>query len=273
MGTAVLDLTLYLLAAAALGLRLLRSGPAFVKDRRGFAASAAGAAVLLHSVVLYALIFTGSGLNLGFFNSVALEGWLVALIALATLFKPAFDSLGIVLFPLAGISVVLAQALPADQLVVGDRSWPLDTHILVSLLAYSLLSVAALQAAVLALQEHRLRTGMAGGILSALPPLQEMEQFLFQLIAAGFVLLTVALFSGFIFVQNLKAQHLEHKVILSLLAWLVFAVLLWGRWRFGWRGRTAIRWTLGGFVVLVLAYTGSKLVLELILGRHWGLMS
>jgi ABC-type uncharacterized transport system permease subunit len=252
---------------------LLRIGPALLKERRGFAASSAGAAVLLHSVALYGLIFTVRGLNLGFFNTAALEGWLVALIALFTLFKPAFDSLGIVLFPLAGITVVLAQALPADQLVVGDQSWPLDTHILVSLLAYSLLTVAALQAAVLALQEHRLRAGAAGGILSALPPLQEMEQFLFQLIAAGFVLLTVALFTGFIFVQNIMAQHLEHKVILSLTAWLVFAVLLWGRWRYGWRGRTAIRWTLGGFVVLVLAYTGSKLVLELILGRHWGLMS
>jgi len=99
-----------------------------------------------------------------------------------------------------------------------------------------------------------------------------MEHFLFQLIAAGFALLTLALFTGLIFVQNLFAQHLVHKTVLSLLAWLVFAVLLWGRWRFGWRGRTAIRWTLGGFASLMLAYFGSKLVLELILGRHWGLM-
>ncbi|HEV2110457.1 MAG TPA: cytochrome c biogenesis protein CcsA [Gammaproteobacteria bacterium] len=271
-GTAVLALALYLLAALGPLSRLLRKGPALLRERRGFVLSAALAALLLHAIALYALIFGSAGLDLGFFNVLALVGLLMAVIGFAAFMKPSFENLGIVLFPLAGVTILLAQTLTSDVLLLRGGSWPLYTHILFSLIAYSLLGVAALQAMVLAVQERRLRRGAAGGVLSALPPLQEMERFLFQLIAAGFALLTLALFTGLIFVHNLFVQNLEQKTVLSLLAWLVFAVLLWGRWRFGWRGRTAIRWTLSGFAALMLAYFGSKLVLELILGRHWGLM-
>ena len=271
-GIAVLALLLYLAAAAGLTLRLLGKGPGFMRERRGFAASSALAAAALHSIALYALVFIPAGMDLGLLNALALTGWLMALIALAAAARPGFGSLGIVLYPLAGVSLAVAEYLPGDVLLVPSRGWPLDTHILVSLVAYSLLGVAALQAIVLALQEHRLRHGNAGGILGALPPLQDMESFLFQLIAVGFALLTLALFTGLIFVHDFMAQHLVHKAVLSALAWAVFAVLLWGRWRSGWRGRTAIRWTLVGFAVLMLAYFGSKLVLEEILHRHWGLM-
>jgi ABC-type uncharacterized transport system permease subunit len=271
-GTAALALALYLLAALGPLSRLLGRGPALLRERRGFILSAALAALMLHAIALYALIFGAEGMDLGFFNVLALAGFLMAVIALAACVKPAFENLGIVLFPLAGVSILLAETLTSDVLLLHGGSWPLYTHILFSLLAYSLLGVAALQAVVLAIQERRLRRGAAGGMLSTLPPLQEMERFLFQLIAAGFALLTLALFTGLIFVHSLFAQNLWQKTVLSLLAWLVFAVLLWGRWRFGWRGRTAIRWTLSGFVALMLAYFGSKLVLELILGRHWGLM-
>jgi len=97
--------------------------------------------------------------------------------------------------------------------------------------------------------------------------LQTMEALLFQMLAAGFVMQSLSLATGFMFVEDLFAQHLVHKTVLSILAWFVFAILLWGRWRYGWRGKTAIRWTLGGFVSLLLAYLGSKMVLELVLGR------
>lgn len=273
IGAAVLALALYLLAALGPFSRLLRRGPALLREHRGYALSAAVAALLLHLLALYALIFGAGGLDLGFFNVLALAGLLMALIAFAACLTPAFENLAIVLFPLAGVCILLAEMLPSDVLLVSGGGWPLYTHIVFSLVAYSLLGVAAVQAAVLALQERRLRRGSAAGVLSALPPLQDMERFLFQLIAAGFALLTLALFTGLIFVHNLFEQHLVQKTVLSLLAWLVFAVLLWGRWRFGWRGRTAIRWTVIGFLSLMLAYFGSKLVLELILGRHWGLMS
>ena len=93
---------------------------------------------------------------------------------------------------------------------------------------------------------------------------------MFRLIGAGFVLLTLALLTGFIFVTNLFEQHLIHKTVLSLIAWVLFGILLIGRTRYGWRGRGAVRWTLWGFGVLILAYFGSKFVLETVLGRHWG---
>ena len=102
-----------------------------------------------------------------------------------------------------------------------------------------------------------------------LPPLQVQESLLFQLIGIGFFMLSLSLVSGVIFIDDIFAQHLVHKTALSLVAWVVFGVLLWGRWRHGWRGRTAIRWSLAGAVVLALAYFGSKLVLELVLGRSW----
>jgi ABC-type uncharacterized transport system permease subunit len=118
------------------------------------------------------------------------------------------------------------------------------------------------------LNRYRLRHRQPGGFLRGIPPLTTMEALLFQMIGAGFVLLTITLVSGLFFLEDFFAQHLVHKVTLSFVAWGVFGVLLWGRWRFGWRGRTAIRWTLSGFAFLVLAYFGSKLVLELILQRY-----
>jgi ABC-type uncharacterized transport system permease subunit len=94
-----------------------------------------------------------------------------------------------------------------------------------------------------------------------------MESLLFQMIATGYALLTLALVTGILFLEDIFAQHLVHKTVLSIIAWLVFGILLWGRWRFGWRGRVAIRWTIGGFIFLMLAYFGSKFVLELVLNR------
>ena len=111
-----------------------------------------------------------------------------------------------------------------------------------------------------------LRNKRPGGFIRALPPLQTMETLLFQMIGLGLALLTASLLTGTLYIEDMFAQHLVHKTILSMVAWVVFATLLWGRWRFGWRGRTAIRWTLSGFVVLLLAYIGSKLVIEIILG-------
>jgi ABC-type uncharacterized transport system permease subunit len=94
-----------------------------------------------------------------------------------------------------------------------------------------------------------------------------MESLLFQMLGAGIVFLTISLVSGFLFIEDLFAQHLVHKTVLSILAWVIFTGLLMGRRRYGWRGQTAIQWTLIGFVLLLLAYFGSKLVLELILHR------
>jgi len=142
----------------------------------------------------------------------------------------------------------------------------MQAHVVLSLLAFSLLAIAAFQAALLAIQDHYLRLRRPGGFVRALPPLETMERLLFRIIALGFIFLTAALLLGWVALEDLFAQHLVHKTALSLVAWAVFGILLWGRWYFGWRGRTAVRWTTGGLTVLLLAYFGSKLVLELILG-------
>ena len=153
--------------------------------------------------------------------------------------------------------------------LASERGLGLDLHIVISVLAYSLLAIAACQALLLAYQDRRLRRKQPGRVLHVLPPLQVQESLLFQLIGVGFFMLSLSLVSGVMFVEDIFAQHLAHKTALSLVAWVVFGVLLWGRWRHGWRGRTAIRWSLAGAVFLALAYFGSKLVLELVLGRSW----
>jgi ABC-type uncharacterized transport system permease subunit len=177
------------------------------------------------------------------------------------------ENLGIPVFPLAALSIVMLLIYPSRQMITGAENWQLDTHILTSLLAYSVLGLAVIQAILLAIQDRHLHNRQPGGFIRALPPLQVMEALLFQMIAAGYVLLTLALVTGILFLEDIFAQHLVHKTILSIIAWVVFGILLWGRWRFGWRGRVAIRWTIGGFVFLMLAYFGSKFVLELILNR------
>jgi len=228
------------------------------------------AAVLLHGVLLYQAIFRPGGLDLGLANSLSLVGWQLALLVLlANLRQP----LGIVitgLLPVAALTVAGMHWQVADRPLIAHTSWALDTHIVVSLAAYSLLALAAIMALGLAVQDYRLRHHKPGPWLTVLPPLAVLEHLLFLFLAAGFALLTLALFAGLVFVHDLFAQHLVHKTVLSLLAWLVFALLLWGRFRHGWRGRKAIRWTLAGFILLALAYFGSKTVLELVLGRHWG---
>ncbi|MCG8324344.1 MAG: cytochrome c biogenesis protein CcsA, partial [Thiotrichales bacterium] len=143
----------------------------------------------------------------------------------------------------------------------------LGLHILLSIAAYSLLSIAALQAILLAIQEYHFRHKKVVRILNILPPIKVMEDVLFGMIASGFFCLSLSLVSGMMFIHDLLAQHLVHKTVLSVLAWIIFGIVLWGRWSLGWRGPTAIRWTLGGFVTLMLAYFGTKLVLEIILNK------
>jgi ABC-type uncharacterized transport system permease subunit len=263
-GLAVL---LYLLAGGWLALRLARANSGTVWSKSGPLALGWGA-VILHAMILAQTVFQPIGLNLGFFNALSFTGWLIDVVLLAAAMVRPVENLGIVVLPFGALTLVLGLLFPAERIVADSGQWPLELHILIAILAYSLLALAAVQAVLLAVQDRRLRHRQPGGFLRGIPPLTAMEVMLFQMIGAGFILLGVTLVSGFFFLEDLFAQHVAHKAILSLIAWCVFGVLLWGRWRFGWRGRTAIRWTLSGFAFLVLAYFGSKLVLELILRRY-----
>lgn len=263
-GIAVL---LYLLAGGGLAARLARAGAGAASSKGGPLMLGWGAA-LLHAMILAQTVFQSVGLNLGFFNALSFTGWLISVVLLAAAMVRPVENLGIVILPFAALTLVLGLLFPAERIVAEAHRWPLELHILIAILAYSLLALAAAQAGLLAVQDHRLRHRQPGGFLRGIPPLTAMETLLFQMIGAGFILLSITVVSGLFFLHDLFAQHLVHKTVLSFIAWSVFGILLWGRWRFGWRGRTAIRWTLSGFAFLVLAYFGSKLVLELILQRY-----
>ena len=165
----------------------------------------------------------------------------------------------------AAIAVALDLVYPSSYLLPQANSLGMRLHILLSLLSYSLFTLAAVQSGLLAVQNQHLHNRHPGGFVRALPPLQTMEALLFEMIGLGFILLSLGLITGFMFLEDMFSQHLVHKTLLSLMSWVVFAVLLWGRFRFGWRGRIAIRWTMAGFMALMLAYFGSKAVVELIL--------
>ena len=222
-------------------------------------------ALALHAVNLSTRLLTPEGLNMGFYNALSVVSWMAALIVLAAAWRQPVENLGLGVFPFAALALGLELALQSRHVILAGAPWPLEAHVIISIVAYSLLTIAAVHALVLAWEDHALHAHHAGGLVRGLPPLATMERLLFQLIGAGFVLLTLALATGFLFVEDLFAQHLVHKTVLSIAAWALFGLLLLGRWRFGWRGRVAIRWTLGGFVCLALAYFGTKLVLEILL--------
>ncbi len=218
----------------------------------------------LHLGLLGTVIPDGPALALGFGNAVSLLAAVVMLLFVGVSILRGVDNLGVVLAPLAAVSVLL-MLLPdhSAPLPVIDML-PLVLHVALSLAAYALLALSALQALVMAYQDLRLRRHTPGGVLRALPPLGDMERLLFQLLALGFVALTLALLSGVLFLGDIFAPHLVEKTTLSISAWLVIGTLLIGRRRAGWRGRTAVRWTLTGFALLALAYLGSKFALEFV---------
>ncbi|MSQ91838.1 MAG: hypothetical protein EXR87_02730 [Gammaproteobacteria bacterium] len=171
-----------------------------------------------------------------------------------------------------GIAALLAAgtgSMPQAR-DTAEVGWPVAAHILLALGSAGMFSIAAVLVILLALQDGQLRSKRPANWLMSLPPVESLEHAMFTVIGTGMAALTLAILAGLLFVTDLFAQHLVHKAILALTAWLIFAVLLFGRWRFGWRGRKAAVYTLAGFVVLALAYFGSKFVLEVLLGRHWG---
>lgn len=269
MNTIIISLSaivLYLVAAGGIGVALFRPGAgarAFLTLNMGLGLTA----LALHAAVLYQSLVSAAGLNLGLFNAGSLVAWIIAAIVIALAAFRALANLALIIFPVAAIAVGLELVFSSSRVIPEQTPQGLDLHVALSLLAYSILAIAALQAVVLAVADYQLRHKRPLKVMRALPPLATMETLMFQLISVGVALLSLGLITGFIFVEDLFAQHLVHKTALSLLAWLTFVLLLWGRHYRGWRGRTAIRYTLIGFVLLMLAFFGSKAVLELVLHR------
>ncbi|WP_269619399.1 cytochrome C assembly family protein [Zhongshania sp. BJYM1] len=223
------------------------------------------AAMLFHAVAAITAIHTAKGMDLGVIQVLSLITWLVCLITVSTSLHRPLHNLLIPLYPLAAISLAAELLIPERQQLLQHQPLGVLCHILLSILAYSVLTIAATQAIVLALQDRMLREHHLKGLPSILPPLQTMEAMLFELIWAGFGLLTLAILTGGIYVDDMLAQHLIHKTVFSVLSWVLLAILLCGRVALGWRGKVAIRWTLWAFACLLLGYLGTKIALTIIM--------
>ncbi len=223
----------------------------------------------LHTALLYRLLFADGGLHLGVGVAISAILWLTVLIYWLGNFFYNLRGLQTLVIPIAAFCAAAPAAFPALHPLENTASPAFRAHLLIGLLAYSLFTIASLHVILMTMLERRLHSGAMPPILHGLPPLLTMEKLLFRIIAAGFALLTLTLVSGFIFSENLfgKPLPLTHKTVFALLSWLIFALLLSGRRFYGWRGSMAVRWTLAGFITLVLAYIGSRLVLEVILQR------
>lgn len=256
----------YLVSAVSLGRSLFESGADVPRGSRHVFFTCGYLALALHAVVLYLNVVAPGGLDFGFYNALSLMSWTVALIIMVGALTRPLENLAVAIFPVAAVALVVELLVPSSRVLSAGAPAGLYLHVLLSVSAYSLLTVAAFQSVLLAVQDRQITRKHPASIMR-LPPMQIMEDLLIKIIALGFFLLSLSLATGLMFVQNLLAQHLVHKSVLSLLAWCLFGTVLWMHWTRGWRGRTLIRWTLGGFLALMLAYFGSKLVLELILQR------
>jgi ABC-type uncharacterized transport system permease subunit len=255
-----------LLYLAATGLQLLHLTQRRQQiDRLVFALSLA--ALLSHALIVWEIVFPSSGMDFGFFKIAALLFLVINLACITSLTRRPLQNLLIALFPLSAMAVLVSTFAPDTTPLLTHLSGGMILHISSSILAYAVLTLAAIQAAVLALQDHQLKQRHTRGIIQILPPLQLMEGMLFELLWIGLALLTIAIVSGMVFIDDIFAQSLVHKTVLTIAAWVLFATLLWGHYQLGWRSKTAVRLTLTGFGMLMLAYFGSKLVLELILHR------
>lgn len=224
------------------------------------------AAVMVHGTAHLRAWHEAGGTNLHFFSALSLVGLGMALLTVLVGARGRMAALGVIVFPIAAV-VAIGYGLVGRQ-DPQPLDWPLQLHAWCALLAYATLALASVLAILSLLQERALRQRRLRGWLRALPPLVELETLLFRTITVGFALLTATLLTGVLFVEDLLAQHLAHKTVFSVLSWLAFGALLLGRRLRGWRGAMAVRWTLGAMVLLVLAFFGSNLVLELILGRR-----
>lgn len=263
--------TLFLAAA------FLYAACALLPSRLGAVISGVTAlAWAVHGAALWSDAFAPGSLRIGFAIMLSAALWVSVAAYWFENRNFALDGLRRLVMPCAFAAALLPLLFPGALMPLQGQSSAFGWHVAVAVLAYSTLTIAAFHAVLMALQETRLhaRTAIAGGgwfggALDQLPALLTMEKLLFRLIGIGFVLLSLTVLSGVVFSEQLfgRALRWDHKNVFALLSWMLFAALLAGRrWR-GWRGKTALRFTLAGFATLALAYVGSRFVLEVVLHR------
>ena len=256
----LLAIALYLLGCVFQGL-----SSSDKKVSKGTIFSVGLLAVLAHGISAYGVIKATNGYHFGISEISTLITVSISLLVIISSLRKPLENLFLGLFPLAILSI-LASLTINSQFPPTQMSLPLASHVIVSILAYSFFTIAALQAGFLAYQNHQLKHGRLRGMISKLPPLQDMEAFLFELLWVGQILLSFGIVIGVMFIDDIWGiDGIIHKSFFSVLAWIVFAVLLWGRHQLGWRGLTAIKGTLAGFGLLLIGFYGSKFALEYLL--------
>lgn len=236
---------------------------------RGVAGHLVLVPLALHGYLLAQDVLSGGGFNLSMANALSMIIWITLLVYWIARFFYPIGGLQSLVLPMAAIFVLLPEFFPTAHQLENTGLLAFKAHIAAAMLAYSLFTIAMLHAVLISQVENRLHHAMMPRVLQSLPPLMTMETLLFRMIGIGFVLLTLTLISGVVFSEQIfgKVWQFNHKVLFGFISWGVFAVLLWGHHYYGWRGRVAVRWTVSGFVFLLLAYLGSKFVLEVLLQR------
>ena len=224
-------------------------------------------AVVTHLAVILLIMPSQGGIDFSFFKVASLVSWVIVVAVLMSSWKKPLDNLFLYLFPLAIICVLSSVFVPNVYDPVDDYSTGVAVHILLGILAVSIMTIAACQSLLISFLDRLLKEKRSLAVVSHLPPMETMEALLFEMLWLGLFLLSGVLVTGVLFMEDFFGQHLSHKAVLSGISWIVFAILLWGRHQLGWRGKTANRWILTGFAFLILAYFGSKFVLEIILDR------
>lgn len=224
-------------------------------------------ALIGHGLLIAQTVHMDGGFDLSFFKSSVLISWLIVFLLLGLNLTKPVASLFLGAYPIAALTIVMTLITQTPSRLVPDQSYGMLSHIALSVTAYSLFTLAAIQAVLLYFQNRQLKHNYNSLLVRNLPPLQTMESLLFEMVWAGVVLLVLAIVTGAVFIEDLFAQDLAHKTLFSMLSLMVFIGLLVGRYTKGWRGMTASRWTLAGCALLMLAFYGSKFVLELLFQR------
>jgi ABC-type uncharacterized transport system permease subunit len=220
--------------------------------------------LLLHGYQLHLLIDTGAGQNLSMLNLFSMLFWLIGIALVISSLLKKLEILVLAVFPISA-QVALLAGLSTNVYIIDASDPGFLIHILIAIGAVSILGLAAIQSVFVTILDNKLRAQPTRMNL-ALPPLQDMERFLYFLVIAGFALLTLAIITAIVFMPSSGGEVALHKPVLSTLSWLVLGTFIYGHYRYGWRGKKAAHWTLTGFILLFLAYFGTRTVLEFILG-------
>lgn len=230
---------------------------------------AIAAALTIQGLGLHDGLFATGALRFSFSLALSLMLWLAVLIYWLESFQSRMDGMQPMVLPLAAISAILPVIFPQTHEIGHANAFGFKVHFLTAMLAYSLFTLSAMHALFMGFVEQKLHRRALNKHQASLPSILSMEALLFRMIGVAFLLLTLTLISGSLFSEQIfgKALVFDHKTLFAFASWMIFAALLFGRIKYGWRGRIALRWTLAGFLLLILAYIGSRFVSEVLLGR------